>query len=130
MLKLIYTDTGLHLEPLTQTLEAWVTARLLLSLRSGTPLYVESSTACFLLPATLPPLAALAAAAQADESAAIAISRCDAECVEVSFPGTWLAESAESDTGLFVATLPDALEGCLYQAWQAAIATAAIASDS
>ncbi|NJK99451.1 MAG: hypothetical protein HC910_02385 [Spirulinaceae cyanobacterium SM2_1_0] len=129
MLKLIYTERGLHMEHLVQVLEDWVTARVMLSLRAATPLYVEPSTACFLLPADLPQLAVLATANKRQPSEALAIARCDADYVEVSLNGTWLAESAESDTGLFIATLAYNLEFVLHKLWQAAAATASVASD-
>jgi len=129
MLKLIYADASVRMEHLAETLETWVTARVLLSLRAGTPLFVEPTTACFLLPADLPQLAALEAAVARDLPEAIALDRCDTECVEVSLHGTWLAESAESDTGSFVAALPYNLEFFLYKVWQAAEAIASVPSD-
>ncbi len=129
MLKLIYTDRGVRLERLTQPLEDWVAARVLLSLRAATPLYVEPSTACFLLPADLPQLAALETAVARCQPEAVAIARCDAECVEVALDGTWLAPDPASDAGVFVASLSANVEFVLYKVWQLAEATASVASD-
>ena len=51
MLKLTYTDAGLYLERLDISLEEFVSNRVLLSLRSGLSIHVESSRAAFLLTA-------------------------------------------------------------------------------
>jgi len=51
MLKLTYTENSFYLERLAGSLEEWVTARVMLALRAASSLWVESSTASFLLPA-------------------------------------------------------------------------------
>ena len=51
MLKLTYTDNKLSLDILKQSLEDWINTRVLVSVRSSTSIYIESSTASVLLPA-------------------------------------------------------------------------------
>lgn len=118
MLKLTYTETGFHLERLAQSLEEWVLSRVLLSLRVGQKLLVEPSTASFLLPTDLPGLPLLQAAAQLERTEAIALCVCDAEYIEVSLRGTWLAADVESEEGAFVAAMSDRTEFLVFKLWQ------------
>ena len=53
MLKLIYTETDLHMELLTANLEDWVKQRLLFSDSTGEIIFLSSETASFLLPTTI-----------------------------------------------------------------------------
>ncbi|MEM9926593.1 MAG: alr0857 family protein, partial [Cyanobacteria bacterium P01_D01_bin.50] len=59
MLKLTYTENSFYLELLTQSVEEWIQARVILTLRVGQSLCVEPSTASFLLPVDLPGLGQL-----------------------------------------------------------------------
>lgn len=118
MLKLTYTETGFHLELVAQSLEDWVTARVILALRVGQPICVEPSTASFLLPADLPGLRHLDAEARREGSETISLSTCDAEYIEVNLHGTWLSGDCESEEGVFVASMSDRTEFFLYKLWQ------------
>lgn len=122
MLKLTYTETNFHLERLAQSLEEWVVSRVILSLRVGQKLLVEPSTASFLLPADLPGLPLLQAAAQLETNGAIALAVCDDEYVEVSLRGTWLTAEQESAEGVFVAALSERTEFLLFKLWQETLA--------
>lgn len=123
MLKLTYTETNFYLERLTQSLEEWVMARVILSLRAGQKLLVEPSTASFLLPADLPGISLLQAAAQLERTDAIALGVCDAEYIEVSLRGTWLAADGESTEGVFVAAMSDSrTEFFIFKLWQDSLA--------
>ena len=53
MLKLIYTETDLHMELLTTDLEDWVEQQLLFSNSTGEIIFLSSETASFLLPMTI-----------------------------------------------------------------------------
>jgi hypothetical protein len=118
MLKLTYTENSFCLECLTQSLEDWVTTRLKLALRSGSSLFVEPSTAAFLLPADLPYLVDLETLRHSDREDLLEIVPCDAESVEVVLQGTWLASSPESEEGIFVCAMRKRAEWFLYQLWQ------------
>lgn len=120
MLKLTYTETGFHLERLAQSLEDWVTGRVILALRVATSVCIEPSTASFLLPADLPELPLLEALVRGKEAEAITLSVCDAEYVEVSLHGAWLSGDSESEEGMFVAAISDAEEFFLIKLWHEA----------
>jgi len=122
MLKLTYTETGFRLERLAQSLEEWVQGRVILALRVGQSLLVEPSTASFLLPVDLPGLPLLEASVQQEMTQAIALYGCDAEYIEVSLQGSWLAADAESAEGVFVAAMSDRTEFFLFQLWQDSLA--------
>jgi hypothetical protein len=118
MLKLTYTETGFRLERLAQSVEDWMTARVMLSVRAGWQICVGPSTASFLLPADLPGIDHLETEVRREDSEIIDLCVCDAEYVEVSLRGTWVSTSAESDEGVFVVALSDRVEFFLFKLWQ------------
>ena len=117
MLKLTYTENGFRMEHLTQSLEDWVTTRLVLALRSATSLIVEPTTASFLLPADLPYLEDLEAAMEGQQ-VEILIAPTEPDYVEVSLEGTWVRSEPESEEGIFVVAMSQREEFFLYQLWQ------------
>ncbi|MEA5533187.1 alr0857 family protein [Crocosphaera sp. XPORK-15E] len=118
MLKLIYTENGFSLDYLNQSLEAWVTTRVMLALRSGSSLCVEPSQAAFLIPVDLPYLDQLLAAAAAEMGEVLEVTTCDDESVEVVLQGTWLGSDVASEEGVFVCRLSDRAEFLLHKLWQ------------
>ncbi len=117
MLKLTYTETGCRMEHLTQSLENWVTTRVILALRSATSLIVEPTTASFLLPANLPYLEDLEAAIEGQQ-VEILIAQTEPDYVEISLAGTWVTSSSESEEGIFVVAMSQREEFFIYQLWQ------------
>ncbi|AGY59116.1 alr0857 family protein [Gloeobacter kilaueensis] len=111
MLKIIYTETGLHVEIVDQPIAAFVRDRLAIENSVGAQLAVESGWASLLV-GHLPGVAALAA------QPGIAVSRADDQSIEVSFSGIWLAGAAEAEEGVFVAELPGDLEERLAALWR------------
>jgi hypothetical protein len=118
MLKLTYMETGFHLEHLAQSLEDWVSARVMLALRVGNGVCVQPSTASFLLPADLPELAQLQIEARREGSEIIQMSVCDADYVEVCLYGTWLSAGSGCGEGVFVTAMSDRTEFFLFKLWQ------------
>ncbi|MBD1838538.1 hypothetical protein H6F78_09210 [Coleofasciculus sp. FACHB-64] len=118
MLKLTYTENGFYLECLAQSLEEWVTRRVILALRVGTPISVEPSTASFLLPASLPEIGRLVEEAQQEGSEIIGLCACDAEYVEVSLHGSWVDGGSKNGEGVFVTAMSDRAEFFLFKLWQ------------
>lgn len=116
MLKLTYTENGFYLEHLAQSLEEWVMARVMLALRAGTSLCVEPSTASFLLPANLPQLRHLERQQEGED--AIALSRCDAEYIEVCLKGTWITSDSGGAEGIFVTAMSYPVEFFLLKLWE------------
>ncbi|MBW4614894.1 MAG: hypothetical protein KME21_16790 [Desmonostoc vinosum HA7617-LM4] len=129
MLKLTYTERSFYLECLTQSLEEWVQARVILALRVGQGLCVEPSTASFLLPVDLPGIEALRTEVKKDRSEIIALCACDSEYVEVTLRGSWLSDSSEDALGVFVTTMSDRTEFFLHKLWQEAQACASVMSE-
>lgn len=118
MLKLMYSEAGLHLEQLAQPLERWLSQQVMLSLQAREQLLVEPCTASFLLPDSLPELQVLRTTVQLASAPAVSISPCDAETVEVSLGGTWLSASSHRAEGVFVAVLGYRLEFLIFKLWQ------------
>ncbi|OKH25512.1 hypothetical protein NIES593_03980 [Hydrococcus rivularis NIES-593] len=129
MLKLTYTENGFNLEHLDRSLEDWVTARVILALRSGTGFYAEPSTATFLLPADLPYLSDLEKLVDKENGDSIELSFCDGEYVEVILQGTWLASVPDSEEGIFVTVMSQRTEFFLYQLWQEVQIGASVVND-
>lgn len=129
MLKLTYTETGFHLERLTQSVEDWIAGRVILALRVATSVCIEPSTASFLLPADLSELPVLEALVRCEEAEAIALSACDAEYVEVSLHGTWLTGDSEGDEGVFVTAMSERTEFFLLKLWQESQTYASVVSE-
>lgn len=127
MLKLTYTETDFKIECLPQSLEEWVQGRVILSLRVGTRLLVEPSTASFLLPTVCSGLHLLEAEMLSGSShSAIALYVCDAEYVEVCLQGTWIVSDAESVEGVFVIAISERTELLLVKLWQEAQTSASV----
>ena len=130
MLKLTYTENSFYLELLTQTVEEWIQARLILTLRVGQSLCVEPSTATFLLPVDLPGLAQLHAQVEQDSNReVIELYACDTEFLEVSLRGYWLSVNAQSISGGFVTTMSHSTESFLHNLWLEARKSASLAIE-
>jgi hypothetical protein len=119
MLKLTYTEFGLHLEHVNSPIETLVAQRVVLAMRIGQPLQVEPSRASFLLPIATPGLGNLEKLLRADQNLAIAIEPVDDECVEVCLQGSWIAASADAHEGMFVVELSEQTEFYVYKLWKA-----------
>jgi hypothetical protein len=119
MLKLTYTEKGFYLELLTDLLEEWLANRVLLCLRAATSIYVEPSTASFLLPTNLTCLKELKTLQQ-DNDEILELIDSDRDCLEISLQGTWLTSTEDSEEGIFVCQLTPRTELLLSQLWQAA----------
>ena len=115
MLKITYLENGIYLEYLEESIETWKATRVLVSLRAGASIYTESSTACLVLPAYTPYLSGLV---ELEERKLIKIIPCDEKYLEVSLLGTWIAQSEDSEEGVFVCELNHSSEYFLYKLWQ------------
>lgn len=126
MLKLIYSETGLHLEQFPTSLDAFLQQRVQLALRTGQTLYLEPGQASIVLPTLIAelPLLEQMTKLKAEETKAylneLDFDYVDSELLEVSFYGTWIAAFPQSHEGTFVTRLGDRLEVLLYQLWQMA----------
>lgn len=117
MLKITYTEMGLHVEPLPESIEEWLTIRTLLSVRAGQQLVIEPCTASLLLRADLPNGRDLESVARAEPRGAIALSIGDADHIEVTLRGTWVSSHPNPAEGVFVTKLRDRAETLLVALW-------------
>ncbi len=129
MLKLTYIETGFYLEYLAKSLEDWVQERVVLALRVGESLYIEPTTAAFLLPADLPDLETLVMEIRRLDPESISLSAGDAEYIEVSLNGTWVSLNADSEEGVFVAAMSHSIEFFLLKLWQDSQVSASVLSE-
>jgi hypothetical protein len=129
MLKFTYTENGFYVEQFVQSLEDWVSQRVLLALRSGTPLAVEPSTATFLMPSDLPVITELEKLALGDSQEVLEVTQCDQGCVEVCLEGTWVGASSNAEEGWFACLMSDRTEKLLYQLWKDTQMTFAVSPD-
>ncbi|UKO99800.1 alr0857 family protein [Nostoc sp. UHCC 0870] len=107
MLKLTYTENSVYLEYLNESLPDWVSKRVMLALRSATKLYIEPTTATFLIAtesSLIPDLE------QLSQEHPIEICPCDTSSAEVILKGIWLTSDIESETGIFLTTLSQSTE--------------------
>ncbi|AUT01753.1 hypothetical protein CLI64_15915 [Nostoc sp. CENA543] len=107
MLKLTYTENSFHLEHLNASLPDWVSKRVTLALCSATKLYIEPTTATFLIANDSSLIADLARLSQEN---ILEIYPCDASFAEIILKGTWLTSNLESATGIFVTNLSQSAE--------------------
>jgi hypothetical protein len=129
MLKLTYTERSFCLECIPQSLEEWVTQRVIFAMRVGQNLYIEPTTASFLLPVDMPGVEALKVEVKRDDREVIALCICDSEYLEVTLQGSWLTNGAEDGIGVFITTMSDRTEFFLHKLWQEAQACASVMSE-
>ncbi|HIK12398.1 MAG TPA: hypothetical protein IGS52_19430 [Oscillatoriaceae cyanobacterium M33_DOE_052] len=129
MLKLTYTETGFNLERLAQSLEQVVTRRAVVAMRLGQSFVAEPTTASFLLPADLPEIYWLEEEMRRD-SDSLSVCVADAEYVEVSLRGVWLATNSHTADGVFVTVLPDRAEFYILKSWQASISNPSLLKEA
>lgn len=122
MLKVTYLESGLYLEQLEQSVEEWITQRVLLAVRMGQQLVVDRNTASLLLPIDLVKRSSLIALMY--EEMDVTLFQVDAEYFEISLQGTWISSSDQGTEGVFVTVLNAAIESVLFNIWQLAHANA------
>ncbi len=115
MLKITYLEEGIYLEYLEESIEAWKANRILVSLRAGINIFVESSTACLVIPIDSRYLIDIA---ELEAKQLIEVFPCDEQYLEVVVPGTWVSQSEDSEEGIFVCDLSLGGEYLLYSVWQ------------
>jgi hypothetical protein len=115
MLKVMYSEAGLHLECLTQMTEDWIALQAILAVRTARQLVIEHCSASLLLRANLDGLKGLEQLFE--DEGLIAFSVCDEEFVEVSLRGVWISAS-DAEEGVFVVMMSHAAEVLLLQLWQ------------
>ena len=122
MLKLNYTDLGLHMEHVTASVDVIVAQYVLVAMRLGKSMHVEQSRASFLMPADSIVLDQLQDVLHRDSDTPfmgdVAIAPVDHAFVEISMSGTWMSESLDGDVGIFLTSFDPHTEYLLHQLWQ------------
>ena len=120
MLKLIYTETSLHLELLTSDLEQWIEQRSIFSTSIGEPIFASAENATFLLPLLICEPTAISLYLHHQGVQSVTVNHCDLDRVEIGLTGYWLSTDLNSAEGIFVTQLPDRVESYLSQLWHSA----------
>ena len=118
MLKLTYTENGLHLERAAAPLEVLIAQRVILAMRAGERLHIAPGTASFLLNAHIPGVAQLRRSLQLEPHSVMTIAPVDDEFVELTVYGSWLAETVEAEEGVFVTALSHLTELLVLKLWE------------
>jgi hypothetical protein len=113
MLKITYLEEGINLEYLEESLEVWQADRILVNLRAGVSVHVESSIANIVLAMN----SGIHSLLQLAQNQPIELVPCDEEYLEVGLLGTWIAQRKDSEEGVFVCELSQEIEYCLYRLW-------------
>lgn len=113
MLKLMYTDTGIHIEQIAQTIDGFIAVRSAFAASVGQTLVCEAGRAAFLVAADGSTYTVLTRIVDP----LIGICLCDAEFIEVNVAGFWLAVDTDSDSGIFAAAFDRVTEDDLLMLW-------------
>jgi hypothetical protein len=117
MLKLTYSEFGLRLEKLDDSLEQWVAQHSILALRIGNSICFQPGNAAFLIPAN-----AITAVVDLDRITSphspISFSCADKDFYEVNISGVWLFKNGNGAEGLFATSLDEQVESCVRQLWK------------
>ena len=120
MLKLIYTETALHLELVTADLDDWIEQRLTFATSISETLFANAEKANFLLPESICEAEAVNFYLHNQGVESVTAHRCDLDRIEIGLTGYWLSTHTDSAEGIFVSQLPDRVESYLWQLWVSA----------
>ncbi|MEM9116749.1 MAG: alr0857 family protein [Cyanobacteria bacterium P01_F01_bin.56] len=112
MLKVTYTETGLHLEYCSEPLSQVLSDRVCTYARAQRPITVQP------LKASIPLAATLVAALMGSQFQDFELTRCDQDWFEVTLSGLWLTEVPDREDGIFMTELDIRLEQRLLSLWQ------------
>jgi hypothetical protein len=118
MLKLTYTEQGLHLERVGVPLDHLIAQRVILAIRTGQRLHIEPGQASFLLASDAPALPQLYRMVRMEQTQIVTIVPVDDAFVEITVQGSWIAESVDAEAGVFVTALMDMTEVLLLRLWE------------
>jgi hypothetical protein len=119
MLKIIYTDTGLHLELLTVDQKQWIAERLKFAQSIGEPMQVSRQIMTFPVPSPLCPATEIDADLRNLGANTVTVHRCDRDYVEVELNGYWLSNYPDSAEGISICQQTERVESYIWQLWHA-----------
>jgi hypothetical protein len=119
MLKLMFTDNGLHVEKLDVSIDEFINTRLAIANCASQPIEIAITSASMLLPNGVPSLTDLVLAINCEAMHQIAIELVDSECVEVRIArGHWITATPDAEVGVFAVAIGDRIESALFKLWQ------------
>ena len=120
MLKIAYTETGLHLELLTVDRDEWISGRLNFAKSIGELMLVRKERATFMLPNKICDMRVVKDYLRKLGARTVTINQCDRDWAEIGLSGRWICTDIDSAEGIFVTKQLDRVELYLFQLWQAA----------
>jgi hypothetical protein len=120
MLKIIYSETGIHLELIAVNHKQWIAERLKFANSVGEPMLFCRQRATFLVPSPLCEVTNIDADLRNLGANTVTVYQCDLDYVEVELSGYWLSPQLGSAEGIFVGQQTDPAEFYLWQLWNAA----------
>jgi hypothetical protein len=128
MLKIIYAETGQHLEPILAESPAaktcqrndWIAARLKFAQSIGQTLSVSQERATFMLPNSIGNVTEIDTYLNSLGAEMVAVDWCDLGWVEIELAGSWIYTDVDRAEGVFIAEQPEPVESYLLQLWEGA----------
>jgi hypothetical protein len=128
MLKIIYAETGQHLEQIaadTPTArlrqeDNWIAKRLKFAKSIGQTLFVSKERAALMLRKPLCDVMEIDTHLRSLGADRVTVECCDLDWIEIGLAGSWIYTDFDSGEGVFVAQQPDRVESYLWQLWQVA----------
>jgi hypothetical protein len=120
MLKIIYSETGIHLELIAVNHKQWIAERLKFAHSVGEPMQFGRQRATFLVPSPLCEVTNIDANLRNLGANTVTVNQCDLDYVEIELSGYWLSSQQDSAEGIFVGQQTDPAEFYLWQLWDAA----------
>lgn len=128
MLKIIYAETGQHLEPIpaeapTAKLcqrDDWIAARIEFAQSIGQTLLVSQERATLMLPNSIGNVTEIDNCLNSLGAEMVTVGCCDLGWVEIELAGSWIYADVDRAEGVFVTEQPERVESYLLQLWEIA----------
>jgi hypothetical protein len=128
MLKIIYAETGQHLEPIPAESTAmklrqrddWIAERLKFAQSVGQTLLVSQERATFMLPNSIGDVTEIDTCLNSLGAELVTVDCCDLGWVEIELAGSWISTDVDRAEGVFVTEQPEPVESYLLQLWEIA----------
>jgi hypothetical protein len=128
MLKIIYAETGQHLEPIPaesptaklRQRDDWIAARIEFAQSIGQTLLVSQERATFMLPNSIANVTEIDYCLNRLGAEMVTVDCCDLGWVEIELAGSWIYTEVDRAEGVFITEQPDPVESYLLQLWEVA----------
>jgi hypothetical protein len=128
MLKIIYAETGQHLEPIAAASPAaklcqcddWIAKRIEFARSIGQTLLVSQERATFMLPNSIADVTEIDTCLNRLGAEMVTVDCCDLGWVEIELAGSWICTDFDRAEGVFVTEQSDPVESYLVQLWEVA----------